>query len=107
MSILDASLRKTWDSLRARKQVQDDFLDEVRLRNLRGIRSLRVAFDYPVSVIAGRIFLERDAATLDVTRAPAYRVDEIAGGRRTAGPGRDGSPSAGQSVAMMATKDPR
>ena len=28
MSILDASLRKTWDALRARKQVQDDFLDE-------------------------------------------------------------------------------
>ena len=53
MSILDASLRKTWDSLRARKQVQDDFLDEVRLKGLRGIRSLRVAFDYPVSVIAG------------------------------------------------------
>lgn len=53
MSILDASLRKTWDSLRARKQVSNDFLDEVRLRNLRGIRNLRVAFDHPVSVIAG------------------------------------------------------
>ena len=53
MSILDASLRKTWDSLRARKQVQNDFLDEVRLKGLRGIRNLRVAFDYPVSVIAG------------------------------------------------------
>ncbi len=53
MSILDASLRKTWDSLRARKQVQEDFLDEVRLKGLRGIRNLRVAFDYPVAVIAG------------------------------------------------------
>ena len=53
MSILDASLRKTWDALRARKQVQDDFLDEVRLKGLRGIRNLRVAFDYPVSVIGG------------------------------------------------------
>ena len=53
MSILDASLRKTWDSLRAKKQVQNDFLDEVRLKGLRGIRNLRVAFDYPVSVIAG------------------------------------------------------
>ena len=40
MSILDASLRKTWDSLRARKQVQNDFLDEVRLKGLRGIRTL-------------------------------------------------------------------
>ncbi len=53
MSILDASLRKTWDSLRAKKQVQEDFLDEVRLKGLRGIRNLRVVFDYPVSVIAG------------------------------------------------------
>ena len=53
MSILDASLRKTWDALRARKQVQDDFLDEVRLKGLRGIRNLRVAVDYPVSVVAG------------------------------------------------------
>ena len=51
MSSLDASLRKTWDSLRAKKQVQDDFLDEVRLRTLRGIRKLRVAFDYPVCVV--------------------------------------------------------
>ena len=53
MSIVDASLRKTWDSLRAREQVQNDFLDEVRLKGLPGIRNLRVAFDYPVSVIAG------------------------------------------------------
>ena len=29
MSILDASLRETWDSLRARMQVENDFLDEV------------------------------------------------------------------------------
>ena len=54
MSILDASLRKTWDSLRARKQVQNDFLDEVRLKGVRGIRNLREAFDYRMSVIAGR-----------------------------------------------------
>ena len=53
MSILDASLRKTWDSLRARKPVQNDFLDEVRLKGLSGIRNLRVAFDYPVPVLAG------------------------------------------------------
>ncbi len=29
MSIVDASLRKTWNSLRARMQVENDFLDEV------------------------------------------------------------------------------
>ena len=52
MSILDASLRMTWEALPVRKQVQDDFLDEVRLKGLHGIRNLRVAFDYPVSVIA-------------------------------------------------------
>lgn len=28
MSIVDASLRKTWNSLRARMQVENDFLDE-------------------------------------------------------------------------------
>ena len=46
MSIRDA-LRKTWDSLRARQQVHNDFLDEVRLKDL------RVAVDWPVSGIAG------------------------------------------------------
>ena len=60
MSILDASLRQTWDSLRARKQMQNDLLDEVRLKGLRGIRSLRVAFDCPVSVIAGAPAAVRD-----------------------------------------------
>lgn len=34
MSILDASLRKTWDSLRVREQVQNDVLDEVRPKGL-------------------------------------------------------------------------
>ena len=60
MSILDASLRNAWDSLWARKQVQNDFLDEVRLKGLRGIRSFWVAFDYPVSVIAGAPAAVRD-----------------------------------------------
>lgn len=60
MSILDASLRNAWDSLWARKQVQNDVLDEVRLKGLRGIRSLRLAFDHPVSVIAGVAAAVRD-----------------------------------------------
>lgn len=46
-------MRNAWDSLWARKQVQNDVLDEVRLKGLRGIRSLRLAFDHLVSVIAG------------------------------------------------------
>ena len=49
----DAMLRKTRDALRAGKQVQNDFLDEVRRKTLRGIRNLRVAFDYPVRVVDG------------------------------------------------------
>ena len=53
MWILGGALRGTWDSLRAKKQVEDDSLNEVRLRRLRGIGRLRVAFDYPVFVIAG------------------------------------------------------
>ena len=53
MSMMTKSLVAVWDSLRSRKAQQSDFLDEVRLNNLRGIRGLRVPFDYPVSVLAG------------------------------------------------------
>ena len=69
MSVRDASLRNTWDSLRARKQVQDDFLNEVRLKGLRGIRNLR-AFDYPVSAIAGSNGCGK--STVLFARAAAY-----------------------------------
>ena len=85
MSILDASLRKTWDSLRARKQVQNDFLDEARLKGLRGIRNLRVAFDYPVSVTAGpngcgkSTVFARSAAYAPDGRSVAPEIARVAG----------------------------
>ena len=53
MSMMTKSLAAVWDSLRSKKAQQSDFLDEVRLNNLRGIRGLRVPFEYPVSVLAG------------------------------------------------------
>ena len=85
MSILDASLRKTWDSLRARKQVQNDFLDEVWLKGLRGFRNLRVAFDYAVSVIAGSngcdksTVFARAAAYAPAGRSAAPEIARVAG----------------------------
>ena len=53
MSMIAKSLAAVWGSLRSRKAQQSDFLDEVRLNNLRGIGNLRVPFEYPVSVLAG------------------------------------------------------
>ena len=56
MSILDGSFRKPPDSLPARKQVQDDILDEVRLRTPRGICNLQAALHHPVSVVDGSAY---------------------------------------------------
>jgi len=51
--MLQQSLRRTWEALRAKKQEQGDILGSVRVKNLRGIGDLRVAFDSPVAVLAG------------------------------------------------------
>ena len=42
-----------WDNLRGKKAHLPDFLLEIRLAGIRGIDDLRVAFEYPVSVVAG------------------------------------------------------
>ena len=42
-----------WNSLRAKKTSYEEFLEEVNIQNLRGIKDLKVRFDFPVSVIAG------------------------------------------------------
>ena len=51
--MLDFRFRNLWDRLQGKKAHMPQFLSEVRLDGIRGIRDLRVAFDYPVSVIAG------------------------------------------------------
>lgn len=51
--MLDFRFRNLWERLQGKKARMPQFLSEVRLDGIRGIRDLRVAFDYPVSVIAG------------------------------------------------------
>ena len=53
MSLIGAELEKVWNVLRAADPQRDFSLDEVRVRNFRGIKDLRVVLRYPVSVLAG------------------------------------------------------
>ena len=53
MAVIERQLNDAWDALRSQRTQRDNALTEVRIRNLRGIRDLRVPFDYPVSVLAG------------------------------------------------------
>lgn len=50
---MDKQLRDVWDALRAQNQQRSESLRSVRIRALRGIDDLTVAFPYPVSVLAG------------------------------------------------------
>lgn len=42
-----------WHNLQGKKPYMPHFLTEIQITGIRGIRDLRVVFDYPVSVIAG------------------------------------------------------
>ena len=53
MSLMARELREVWDALRASNGHREDALSAVRIRELRGIRDLRIPFVYPVSVLAG------------------------------------------------------
>ena len=53
MSLIARELREVRDALRATNGHRVDALTEVRVRELRGIRDLRLPFGYPVSVLAG------------------------------------------------------
>ena len=53
MTGIERQLNDVWNALRSQRIQRDNALTEVRIRNLRGIRDLRVPFDYPVSVLAG------------------------------------------------------
>ena len=52
MSLITRELQDVWDALGAGDGHRDDVLAEVRIRNLRGIRDLRIPCDYPVCVLA-------------------------------------------------------
>ena len=51
--MIEKQLQKLWQRLQGKKPHLPHFLSEVQLHRIRGIADLRVAFDYPVSVIAG------------------------------------------------------
>ncbi len=53
MPLVDRQLREVWDALRAQQAQRSNVLRAVRIRRLRGIRDLRVPFNYPVCVLAG------------------------------------------------------
>ena len=53
MTLIERELRDVWDALRQQNSQRSNILTEARIRNLRGIRDLRVPFEYPVSVLAG------------------------------------------------------
>jgi predicted ATPase len=53
MNPLYRNLHQVWDQLRSKRVQLPDMLEEVTIRNLRGIRELRVPFSYPVCVVAG------------------------------------------------------
>ncbi len=53
MSLMTRELRQVWDALRASNGHRDEALTAVRICRLRGIRDIRIPFEYPVSVLAG------------------------------------------------------
>lgn len=53
MGLLEAQLEEVWNALRAQAGQRANALTALVIRNLRGIGDLRVAFPYPVTVLAG------------------------------------------------------
>jgi predicted ATPase len=53
MSLTHHNFSQVWDQLRAKKPQLKQFLESVRVCNLRGISDLQINLGYPVTVIAG------------------------------------------------------
>ena len=53
MSLISTELKNAWGRLRASKPQRKFSLEEIRIKNFRGIKDLRVVFQSPVSVLAG------------------------------------------------------
>jgi len=70
--MIERRLRSLWEQLQGKKRHFPHFLAEIRLDGIRGIRDLRVRFDYPVSVIAGGN--SSGKSTVLFAAACAYRV---------------------------------
>ncbi len=72
MTLIERQLDEVWNALRAQAVERHSSLDEVRIRNIRGIRDLRVTFRYPVCVLAGPNGCGK--STVLLACACAYRV---------------------------------
>ena len=70
--MIQKKLQKMWMHLQGRKPHMAHFLAQLRLTGIRGIQDLRVALDYPVSVIAGENGCGK--STVLTAAACAYRV---------------------------------
>ena len=70
--MIQKKLQKTWMHLQGKKPHMAHFLAQLRLTGIRGIQDLRVALDYPVSVIAGENGCGK--STVLTAAACAYRV---------------------------------
>lgn len=74
MSLIASELREAWQALRVSVPQRENTLLEVRIKNFRGIRDLRVPFNYPVCVLAGPNGCGK--STVLFTCACAYRVPD-------------------------------
>ena len=50
---MNKAFSQIWEQLRAKKAQLPEFLEEVVIKKLRGIKELSVRFEFPVTVIAG------------------------------------------------------
>ena len=71
--MIDNRFRSLWEQLQGKKPHLPHFLSEIHLDGIRGIHNLRVAFDYPVSVIAGGNASGK--STVLFAAACAYKVE--------------------------------
>jgi AAA domain, putative AbiEii toxin, Type IV TA system len=53
MSLLNKEIESIWDSLRAAKNTRINYLEDVTIKELRGITDLRIPLPFPVCVLAG------------------------------------------------------
>ena len=72
MSLIDKQLKSVWEGLRASRPHRENFLEEIIIRNMRGIQDLRVPFDYPVTVVAGENACGK--STVLFATATAYKI---------------------------------
>lgn len=75
--MIQKKLQKVWAQLQGKKPRMPHFLAHLHLQGIRGIRDLRVALDYPVSVIAG----ENGSGKSTVLRAAACAYQVPGAGR--------------------------